>query len=354
MLDYRKDIDNLPVYDVVERDWNIKVNANESGWNLPPLVEERVLSSLSRIAFNRYPNTEPEDLSEIIAKRFGLQKENVWLGNGSSEIIDKIFYAFGGEGHKIVYMQPSFSMYPICVKSADAEGIAVPLDDDYKFNAEKFIEAVKSQKASLAVVCNPNNPTGGLIPVEDIEKIAKEIDCAFLVDEAYVEFSGKKASAVSLMSKYPHLMVARTFSKAFGLAAIRVGYLLADKDIISTVGKVFKPYYLNVLSTVVASVVMQMYDEFDPRIEMVISERDRMYEEFLSLPGVKVYPSDTNFLLLRYDKAKELNERLLNYGIGVRSFGNAPMLDNCLRISIGTPEENNAVMKVIRNFAEGR
>ena len=192
MLNYRKGIEQLPIYDVVEREWDIKVNANESG-------------------FNRYPNAEPDDLCELIAERFGLRKENVWLGNGSSEIVDKLFYAFGGPGHTIVYVQPSFSMYSICVESAEAMGVTVPVESDYSLDVDKFIKAVNENQASLAVICNPNNPSGNLLTLDDIDKIAQNINCAFLIDEAYIDFAGKTATAIPLLSKYPNLMIARTF-----------------------------------------------------------------------------------------------------------------------------------------------
>lgn len=350
-LRYRSKLGDMPSYDVVEREWKVKVNANECGMNLPPMVEDRVMGRLSRVAFNRYPNEDLEQLMESIADNYGLQKENVLIGNGSSEIIEKLFFAFGGRNLTVVYPQPSFSMYHIYAKAAEARSVVVELNkEDYSLNVREFIQKVNDSKASLAVVCNPNNPTGNALPLEDIENIAQHTSCALLIDEAYVEFYGQ--SATSLLKKYPKLLVARTFSKAYGLAAIRCGYLLGDAEVIAMVAKTFMPYHMDVLTLVTADTVFQMRDEYVPRIQQMIAERNRMSELYASLPGFKVYPSQTNFILVKYEKAVPLNEELLNMSIGVRSFGSALGLENCLRISMGTRQENDQVFDAIKSFVE--
>ncbi|MCR5176995.1 MAG: histidinol-phosphate transaminase [Anaerovibrio sp.] len=350
-LKYRNKLADMPSYDVVERSWNIKVNANESGMNLPPLVEERVMSRLSRVAFNRYPNEDLETLMEAIGRNFGMGVENVLIGNGSSEIIEKIFYCFGGRGRKIVFPQPSFSMYHIYAKAAEAEAVPVDLSgEDYSLDVREYVNIVNDSKASLCVVCNPNNPTGNVLPIEDIEYIAAHTSCAFLVDEAYIEFYGK--SAVSLLKKYPNMIVARTFSKAYGLAACRCGYMLASAPITEMIAKSFMPYHMDVLTLVTADTVFQMRDEFVPRIQMTIAERNRMGGQYGSLTGFKVFPSNTNFILVKYDRAEALNEYLVSRGIGVRSFGRARLLENTLRISMGNREENDMVFKAVEAFTK--
>ena len=353
MLKYRTGLAKMPSYDVVERDWKIKINANECNMNLPPMVEDRVMGRLSRVAFNRYPNEQLDDLREQIADNFSLQKENVLIGSGSSEIIEKLFYCFGGtRSRKIVYPQPSFSMYTIYAKAAEAVGVPVDLEEDYRLDVGKFVRAVVENKASLAVICNPNNPTGNVMSLSDIEYIAQNMDCAFLVDEAYVEFHGE--SAASVLKKYPHMIIARTFSKAYGLAAARVGYMLADAKVVEMIDKSYMPYHMNVLSLVTADTVYQMRHEYVPRIQMMVAERKRMETELKKLSGFTVYPSATNFILVKYASAGELNEAMEAAGIGLRSFGSAPRLENCLRISMGTREENDAWYKAMKDFIEER
>ena len=338
----------MPSYDGVEKNYRIKINANESTLNLPPLVEDRIMNRLSHVAFNRYPNEEYYDLVEQIAKNFSVDKNQILLGNGSSEIIEKVFHAFGGDNQKILYPAPSFSMYKIYAKSAEAVGVEFNLDKNFDLNVDEFIEKIRAENINLAVVCNPNNPTGNILSVDDIEKIAKNIDCAFLVDEAYIEFFGK--SAVNLVRKYKNLIIARTFSKAYGLAGVRVGYMIADAEITKNISKIFMPYHMNTLSLAVADIVFQMRDEFVPRIQMTIAERKRMFERLSTIKNLEIFPSNTNFILIRHDKADELNKYLESLDIGVRFFTGNNLLKNCLRISIGTRAENDEVFDAIKNF----
>lgn len=351
MLNYRDELDKMPSYDGVEKSYRIKVNANESTVGLPPLVEERVMNRLAFVAFNRYPNAEYYSLVEQIAKNFAVDAAQVLLGNGSSEIIEKVFHAFGGAGRKIVYPQPSFSMYKIYAKAAEAEGIPFDLDDRFALDVDAFIAKIKEVDASLAVVCNPNNPTGNALTPAQVEKIAASIDCAFLLDEAYVEFYGR--SAVNLVAKYPNLLVARTFSKAYGLAGARVGYMIAQPEVTRMINKCFMPYHMNTLSLAAADIVYQMRDEFVPRLQITISERRRMFKRLSTLEDIEVFPSETNFVLIRLAQAEELKDYLESLNIGVRYFSPSAFgLKNCLRISIGTLQENDTVFSSIRNFME--
>lgn len=351
MLNYRRDLEKMPSYDGVEKDYRIKVNANESTLSLPPLVEERVLNRLGYVSFNRYPNEEYYSLVEQIAKNFKVAQNQILLGGGSSEIIEKIFHAFGGEGRKVVYPTPSFSMYKIYARAAESEAYPFDLDKNFDLDVDAFIKKVREVGADLAVICNPNNPTGNALTVAQVEEVAKNIDCAFLLDEAYVEFYGH--SAFGLVEKYPNLMVARTFSKAYGMAAARVGYLIAAADVTRMVNKAFMPYHMNTLSLAAADIVYQMRAEFVPRIQMTVAERQRMFERLKTLAGVEVYPSQTNFILIRLENSAELNAYLESLGIGVRYFA-SPELKNCLRISIGSRMENDEVFSAIKNFLEGR
>ena len=215
---------------------------------------------------------------------------------------------------------------------------------------KEFVNVVNDNKAALCVICNPNNPTGSFTSLEDIEYIASHTSCAFLVDEAYIEFNGQ--TAIGLMKKYPNMIIARTFSKAYGLAACRCGYMLAAAPLTAMIAKSMMPYHMNVLTLVTADTVFQMRDEFIPRIQMAIAERKRMEGQYGTLKGFQVFPSNTNFIFVKYDKAVELNEYLESRGIGIRSFGKAPLLENALRISMGNRDENDAVFKAVKAFVE--
>lgn len=352
MLNYRNGLDAIPVYDTKEEQcWNIKVNANESNVGLPPLVEERLMTRVSRAAFQRYPLEEYDSLREMLGETYGYQKDNIIIGNGSSEIIEKAFYCFGGSAeHKIVYPSPSFSMYGIYVQVANASGISVPLREDYTLCVDTFIQTINDHKASLAVLCNPNNPTGQVLTQDQIEYIASNISSAFLIDEAYVEFYGP--SSITLLRKYPNIMVARTFSKAYALASCRVGYMIANTSIINMLAKTYMPYHMNTLSLLAADTVFEMRDQFEPQIQMICEERERMQEKYSRLPGITAYPSNTNFILIHHPRAEALNRMFIEYGIGVRSFGVGSHLEKHLRISIGRPDENDEIIRVTQKFLE--
>ena len=355
MLKYRQGLADRPSYDMDTNEYRITLNANESTMNLPPIVEDRLMGRFASVAFNRYPGAEDYlSLTRQIAANFKVQPENILLGNGSSEIIEKLFYCFGGsKDAAIVYPQPSFSMYGIYAAAAEAKGVPVDLEPDYTLDLEKFVSAVIKNKARLCVICNPNNPTGTGFSVSDIQYIADNIptSCAFLVDEAYVEFYGQ--SAVSLLKDYPNMIIARTFSKAYGLASCRVGYAIASPEITDMIGKSFMPYHMNTLSLVTADVVYQMRSEYVPRIQMTIAERKRVYEDLKKVDGLTVYPSETNFVLFRTEKAEALTKAFEAASIGVRHFGSAPRLENCLRVSMGTREENDTWLKVLKDFMGG-
>lgn len=346
--DYRPGLDKIKPYSIEEKEWDIKLDANESPNNLPPLVRERIMNQFEYMAFNRYPDIGTRDLRTLIAENFNLNIQNVQLGNGSSEIIMNLCQVFGGPGRSIVFPVPSFSMYYVYAQSSDSDPVPVELGEDYSVVRDKVLEAAQKSDAKLIILCNPNNPTGTVTPIEDIEYIVSRAACPVLVDEAYFEFYGE--SAVGLMAKYDNVIIARTFSKAYGLAAARVGYVLANPEIIAMLGRVIKPYHINSLSLVTAEILYQMRDEFMPGLEQIISERKRLAASLESIYGIKVYPSEANFILIKTAKSKELAAYLSEKNIGIRDFSAAPGLINCIRLTVGTPLENDKLLQAIVTF----
>lgn len=348
IFDYRPGLEKIKPYSVEEKEWDVKLDANEGPHNLPPLVRERVMNQLEYLAFNRYPDMGMRDLRAQIAENFATHVQNVQIGNGSSEIILALCQAFGGPGRSIVFPVPSFSMYAVYAQATDSVPVPVKLNEDYSVPRDKVLQAARDSDAKLIILCNPNNPTGTVMPNEDIEYIASQATCPVLVDEAYFEFYGQ--SAVGLMDRYDNIIVARTFSKAYGLASARVGYVLANANIITMLGRVLMPYHVNSLSLVTAEVVYQMRDELMPGIEQIIAERQRLAGSLEAIAGIKVYPSETNFILIKTANSKELSAFLSSKNIGIRDFSAAPGLLNCIRFTIGTPLENDVLLKAITDF----
>lgn len=347
----RPGLEELKSYSVEEADYAVKLDANERPANLPPAVKAEVLDRLGALDFHRYPDMGIRVLREKIAAAMNMTVDNVLIGNGSSELLEAICYAYGGAGRSIVFPTPSFSMYAIYTKLADSQPVPVKLEADFSLSVPAVLAAVQTSQASLILLCNPNNPTGNTMSLEDIETIVSQVSCPVVVDEAYYEFYGH--SAVALLPKYPNLIIARTFSKAYGLAAARVGYLLAAPAITALVGKVLMPYHVNALSLATAEVVYDRRKAFEPEIDNIVSERRRLADSLELLAGLTIYPSQTNFLLIHYSQTKALVTYLSGKGIGIRDFSAAPGLEGCFRITVGTAEENNILLQAITDCLEG-
>ncbi|KYZ75197.1 histidinol phosphate aminotransferase [Anaerosporomusa subterranea] len=346
-MKFRSGLEALQPYSIEEANWPIKLDANERTDGLPPTVAKVISERLAALPFNRYPEITAYSLRKKLAAAVGCTVEQIQVGNGSSELLAAICHVFGGSGHKIVYPEPSFSMYPVYIRLADSQPVPVKLESDYSLSIDAFRN--QAQYADLAIVCNPNNPTGNVLPPDSIAELARELTCPLVVDEAYLEFY--KTSAVDLLKTNKNLIIVRTFSKAYGLAAARIGYLLTSTDISAAVGKVLLPYHVNALSLLAAETVLDYQAEFVPGIEQIICERSRLANRLAGLPGITVFPSETNFLLIKTERSADLAALLATADIGIRDFSRSPGLVNCLRISIGSPSENNLVFSVIERFS---
>lgn len=340
---FRDGLEDLQPYSIEEHSFKVKLDANEMPVNLPPTVAAVLSERLNSLHLNRYPEIAAHSLRTKLADSMGGKLSQVQIGNGSSELLQAVCYVFGGAGRKIVYPEPSFSMYPVYIRLADSQPVAVQLENDYSLSVEKYYELAKS--ADLAILCNPNNPTGNVMAIESIAWLAGKLSCPLLVDEAYFEFH--KTSAVDLIRTYNNLIVVRTFSKAYGLAGARVGYMFASEAISSAVGKVLLPYHVNALSLTAAETVLDYQNEFIAGITTIINERERLSAALSRLPNIRSFPSQTNFLLVKVEEASPLAAQFNSAGIGIRDFSHSPGLKGCLRITVGTPAENDLV---IANF----
>jgi histidinol-phosphate aminotransferase len=348
MMNLRNGLNKLKPYSVEEADWRIKVDANEMPDRRDRGLTASVQKALSGVALNRYPEIAATTLRQKLAADLGFLPENILIGNGSSELLAAICYTFGGSGRSIVFPTPSFSMYGVYTRLADCEPVPVKLTPEFTVPARELVEAAKTANASLVILCNPNNPTGTIMPLEDIEYIVTKVDCPVVVDEAYHEFFGE--TALTLMEKFPNLIIARTFSKAYGLAAARVGYLIADKAITAAIGKVLLPYGVNALSLAVAEALYREKQQVLAEVNSIISEREGLKNTLSTVGDLTVYPSQANFVLIKTKKAEELSALLGAKGIGVRDFSKSPGLEGCIRVTVGAAEENQEIIQTIKDF----
>lgn len=238
-------------------------------------------------------------------------------------------------------------MYVVFCKLSDSQTITVDLEKDFSLSPDKIISIAKQEKASLIMISNPHNPTGNEISLNLIQKIIENVDCPVIVDEAYIRFGAE--SAKTLLNKYSNLIIMRTFSKTYGLSAIRVGYAVASKEIIKEIEKFLLPYHMSVISLIAANIVYENKEEFNNLISDTIAERERVRAKLMSMSEIQVFPSATNFLLIKAQKAIELVDNLVANGIYVQGY-NLPNFNGYIRITIGTPDENNALLEGVQKF----
>ena len=345
---FRPGMEKLPVYATEEPFWVHKLDANERSARLPLGVQREINRRTRKVESRRYPDIAAMSLRTRLAEYYGVKVEQVQVGNGSSELIATLCTAFGGSGRPVAYPWPSFSMYPIYASMADSPAIAIPLSPDFQLSVAKVLQTVEMSRPKLLMICNPNNPTGGLIPATDLRAILQGVSCPVLVDEAYQEYCGE--SCLPWLDEFPNLMVARTFSKAFGLAAARVGYVISSAKLSATIGKRILPYMVNSYSLAAAEACLDCREMIMPEVLRTAARRDRMQRKLALLPNVEAFPSATNFLLLRVKQADDLCKRLAARNIGVRNLSRAPDLEGCIRITVGAPAENDLVLAGIREY----
>ncbi len=343
----RDDLIGVKPYAVPVTHAPVELDSNENPWNLPEEVIKDVLDTLAGIDFNRYPDIGATWLRQNLADGYQLGPESVTVGNGSNEVILNLLLAFGGPGRKAVLFEPTYSMHDVLCRIASTEAVKVPLGNDFGFSADTAREAFNRDKPDVVFLNSPNNPTGNVISQDDIEQVCRMGDFLVVVDEAYGEFSGK--TCLPLIKEYKNLVVVKTFSKAFRLAAARVGYALADSGVITELDKVKLPYNLNGLSLTTAALVWQKRDTVLKKVAEIVEERDRILIRLDELKGAKPFPSYANFILFRTERdANTVFNGLLDKGVQIRNFSSKPHLENCLRVTIGTPEENDAFLVALK------
>ena len=312
---------------------SVFLDANENPYNTPN---------------NRYPDPLQRDLKALIAPLKGVKEENIFLGNGSDEAIDLIFRAFCRPGiDNVVAIDPTYGMYQVCAEVNDVEYRKMLLDVYYQFKASSLLSAIDENTKAI-FVCSPNNPTGNSLCRKEIESLLKRFDGLVIVDEAYIDFSSSE-SLLKDLDHYPNLIVLQTFSKAWGCAAIRLGMAFASPEIIGIFNKIKYPYNVNRLTQEEAIKVLQHPETIKGWVNTLLEERTRVMEEFVKLPCcVRVFPTDANFFLAKVYEATQIYNYLVSEGIIVRNRTNVALCNDCLRITIGTKEENEALLEALR------
>ncbi len=315
----------------------IRLNGNENPYGHSPSVAEAMADFPH---FNHYPDPEQRQLREALSGYVGVEPDRIIAGNGSDELIDMLFRMFIGPGDNIINLTPTFGMYSLGAEICGGQAVSVPRDDDFEIDLEGVKLAITSRTKAI-VVCSPNNPSGNL-PSEAEVRALLDTGILVIVDEAYYEFSGQ--TVLPLLDEYPNLVVLRTFSKWAGLAGLRIGLGAMHPDLARTMMSVKPPYNVNLAAEVALIASLDNMPALLERVNAIIAERERMIGLLEAIPTVRPYPSQANFILCQLPEGsgQRVFEGLCNRGIFLRHWSN-PRLIDCIRTSVGLPEENDTV-----------
>lgn len=343
----RPNVRFMSPYNAKEIPCRIKLDANESPYSA--FSVQRLAFSVEKISqtLNRYPDPEGKKLKKILSKNLNLKPENILLGNGSDELIYYLITTFGGP---VLYPTPTFSMYGIIAQAIGEKRIEIPLDERFDLDMKRILTAIRKEKPKLIFLSSPNNPTGNCFSSDRILKIIETTlslvpppSSIVIVDEAYQLFSSNRGF-LPILRDYKNLVIMKTLSK-IGLAGLRVGFLIADAEIINEVNKVRLPFNLNSLSQAIAIEALKNKNTVKYYIKSIISERERLFNELTRIDGVRPYPSEANFILFRVKDPDRIYSGLLKKGILIRNMKG--VVDGCLRVTVGTPEENRIFIKTL-------
>lgn len=336
----RKNILELKAYSSARDEYkglkaNVFLDANENPYNAP---------------INRYPDPLQQDVKKKISALKSVPVENMFLGNGSDEAIDIIFRVFcNPKCDNVVSIEPTYGMYEVCANINDVEYRKVLLDDKFDFDADSLLGAC-DENTKVIFVCSPNNPTGNNLSRNQIERLLVEFQGIVVIDEAYSDFSTERPFRLDL-GKYPNLIVLNTFSKAWGCASIRLGMAYASAEIIQLFNKVKYPYNVNLLTQEKALEVLSDITKIHQRINAIVESRNNLIDAFSQLPICsRVYPTDANFFLAKVCDANQIYNYLIDKGIVVRNRHNITLCNDCLRITIGSNEENRLLLSALRQY----
>ncbi len=331
----KKEVSRLRAYNAKEIPCRIKLDANESPYDFRPALKAAV-----NISTNRYPDPDAARLKGLLAGHLGVKEGNILQGNGSDELIYYLIATFGGP---VLYPVPTFSMYGIIARALGERTVEVPLDAEFDLDADSALNAIRKEKPKLIFLSSPNNPTGNCFSSGKILKIVEKTAGIVVVDEAYQPFSSEKGF-LPLLKDCNNLVIMRTLSK-IGLAALRVGFMVADTDIVAEVNKVRLPFNVNSLSQSIAVAALKDKKRLRNAVKTIMFERDRLFKGMQKIDGVRPFPSEANFILFAVKNPDKVYGALLKDGILVRNIND--VVKGCLRVTVGTPEENTAFLKAL-------
>jgi len=349
----RSEVQTLEPYRAEEDRCKVKLDANENSFPFPLELRKKMVALIENLSFNRYPDPSAGELRAVLAGQLSRQgapvePEMILVGNGSDELIQILLMVFGGAPGRVLMPTPTFAMYKVLAQILGQKPVEIPLEGDFDLDLERMLDKIYSDRPSLTFLSYPNNPTGNSFSREKILKILEASPGIVVVDEAYFDFS--KKTFLPLLPRYENLVILRTLSK-IGAAGLRVGILISNREVVRQLHKVRLPFNLNLFSQAAAKLILENREAIDGQVAQLLREREKLYQVLRELPYVEPFPSEANFILVRTKiDAVFLHEELIKRDILVRNLSRPGPLFNCLRMGVGTPEENEMLCNALKDI----
>lgn len=345
----RKDLRDLAGYHSPQLDVSVRLNTNESPFPPPPEFVDAWIAELRNADLHRYPDRAATELRSAIAARFHRSAGEVFAANGSNEVLQTVLLAYGGPERTALIFEPTYALHAHISRITGTRTIVGHRDDDFLIDVDAAVARIEGEQPEIVFVCSPNNPSGTIEPLSTIEAIAAAAPGLVVVDEAYGEFTTE--SALALVSDDRSVVVTRTYSKVWSLAALRLGFLVGPTWLVAELDKVVLPYHLDVSTQTAGRVALEYVAEMESRVSRLVEERERLFAALQDLPDITVFPSGANFLLFRcHTGGHAVWQALVDAGVLVRDFSSWPGVDDCLRVTVGTVEENDRFLAGLRSY----
>ncbi|MEX1008366.1 MAG: histidinol-phosphate transaminase [Acidimicrobiia bacterium] len=343
----RDDLRALEGYHSPQLDVSVRLNTNESPYPPPPEFVDRWLAELRDAPLNRYPDRGAHDLRAALGRHLGQPPERLFCANGSNEVLQTLLLSYGGHGRRAAVFEPTYALHGHIARLTGTEVVMGERRADFSIDVDAARELVAAQQPTIVFVCSPNNPSGTVEDTDTIEALLDATVGLVVVDEAYGEFAPH--SALDLVHDDGRLVVVRTYSKVWSMAALRLGFAVAPPWVVEQLEQVVLPYHLAAATQIAGRVALDLADEMNDRVARLVDERERMFDALEGIDRVTAFPSGANFVLFQvHGDGHALWEELVQRGVLVRDCSSWPRLAHCLRVTVGTPEENDAFLSALR------